>query len=108
MIRKWIEELLAEVGLKLPERKKRVVSVDIETVPYSSGNKFDPARFDNITNWEVRWKSRSGDFSSDVRSEVAGFTSKETATEFAQTLKDAHKMLRNTNRIGIGIYKVTL
>ena len=102
MIRKWINELLAEVGIKLPEKKKKVI--DIESLP-NGKTLFSLENFENMAKWEVRWKSRHGEYSGNVQSEVAAFTNRATAEAFAQTLRDAHKILRNTNHIGIKIEK---
>jgi hypothetical protein len=103
MIKQWFIELLAEVGVKLPEKKKKII--DIETLP-DGRNLFSPDRFQNMAEWEVRWESRHGHYSGNVRSEVAAFTTRATAEAFAQTLRDAHKILRNTVEIKIKVTKV--
>ena len=102
-MRKWIEELLGEVGIKLLEKKKKVI--DVESLP-DGRTLFSMDRFENLAEWEVRWESRNGDYSGDVKSEVAAFTNRATAEAFAETLRDAHKILRNTNRIGIRVERV--
>ena len=46
--------------------------------------------------WEVRWKSRYGDFSGCLRPEVEVFTSKEEAVKFKESLEAAAKLLKYT------------
>jgi len=53
--------------------------------------------------WEVRWRSRHGEYSSDVRDEVEGFTTLELADEFATSLGNAFKLLRHKGK-GIEVY----
>lgn len=44
--------------------------------------------------WEVRWTSRHGGYSHDVRPEVEAFTSKDAAEDFALALNNAWHLLR--------------
>ncbi len=46
----------------------------------------------------VRWKSRVGSYSSDTRTEVEAFPVDKDAQDFAESLRQAHKLLRNTAR----------
>lgn len=55
--------------------------------------------------YTVSWMSRFGDYSSDTNRVYKAFLTKEDAEEFAQSLRDAHKLLRNTNSIKITITK---
>lgn len=51
-----------------------------------------------LETWEVRWQSRSGDFSTDTRPEVATFYSPEEAEAFRLALVAAFKMIRHTGK----------
>ena len=55
--------------------------------------------------WMVYWYARFGDYSSDTRQVSKAFLMKEDAELFAKSLKDAHKLLQNTNNIGVCIEK---
>ena len=44
--------------------------------------------------YEVRWKSRNGDYSGDTKEEVEVFTSRKDAKEFEESLKEAFKILK--------------
>jgi hypothetical protein len=57
----------------------------------------------SVQLWEVRWRSRHGAFSGDLRPEVECFTSEEAADEFATSLRNAFKLIRNTSRDDIGV-----
>ena len=56
-----------------------------------------------IQLWFVRWYSRSGSFSSDMRKEMEAFSSEEAAEEFAESLRAAFKLIRHTsgNRVTV-------
>lgn len=47
--------------------------------------------------WAVRWRSRNGRYSSDIRDEMELFTSKEDAEKFATALREAFKLIRHTS-----------
>ena len=47
--------------------------------------------------WYVRWYSRYGEYSGDVKPEIAVFPDKESAKEFEAELKAAYKLLRHTS-----------
>jgi hypothetical protein len=53
--------------------------------------------------WEVRWRSRHGDFHADTRPEVECFTSEQEAEDFAQALRQAFALIRHRsgNRISV-------
>lgn len=55
--------------------------------------------------YSVSWLSRFGDFHSETKPVYKAFLTKEDAEEFAQSLRDAHKLLQNTNSIKITITK---
>ena len=99
MIRKFITELLAEVGITLPEKKEKP-KVEVTSVP-------DPyvTNYDFAETWEVRWTSRHGDYSGDTKPEVAAFTSRNDAERFAIALKSAFKLIRHTNGTGVVVEK---
>lgn len=55
-----------------------------------------------IETWVVQWESIYGGCSfADVKKRYQSFNNKESAIEFAQRLKEAHKLLRN---IGSHVY----
>ena len=47
--------------------------------------------------WEVRWKSRNGNYYNNTRPEVRVFTNKDDAKEFASALRDAFKLIKHTS-----------
>ena len=47
--------------------------------------------------WEVRWRSRYGQFSSDTQPEVKVFPKEEDAKEFKKALEDAFKLIKHTS-----------
>lgn len=47
--------------------------------------------------WEVRWNSRTGTASWDVRPEVEAFPDEDAARQFALSLKNAYGLLRHTS-----------
>lgn len=51
---------------------------------------------DSIQLWYVRWTSRYGNFFNETESVMEAFTSKEDAEEFAESLKQAFKLIQNT------------
>lgn len=55
------------------------------------GGALKPADF-----WVVRWWGRIGEYSSDVRPEMAIFTSQEDAVRFKALLEDAFRLIRHT------------
>lgn len=69
------------------------------TVPFTNQTK----EVDAVQLWEVRWTSRHGEYSSDVRPEMEGFTSPEEAHEFSDALRNAFKLIRHTSRTTITV-----
>lgn len=62
----------------------------------------DIREVDTIESWMVTWCSRYGSFTyPDPKNEAIVFTEKESAIEFAESLKEANKLLRNT--VGINL-----
>jgi hypothetical protein len=61
------------------------------TMPKSNETKEVPTAY----MWEVRWRSRNGEFYSDTRPEVEAFTTRELADEFVTSLRNAFKLLRH-------------
>jgi len=45
----------------------------------------------------VRWTSRHGSYSHHTRSEMEAFPSEKDANDFAESLRQAHRLLRNTS-----------
>jgi len=58
-------------------------------------------------NWAVRYKSRHGNFSGDTRPEAEFFTNEEDAKAFAEQLKAAFKLVKNTADNYVTITKTT-
>jgi hypothetical protein len=50
-----------------------------------------------VKTWEVRWTSRSGQFHSDTRKELAVFTDETMANHFKQALEDAFKLIKHSS-----------
>lgn len=46
--------------------------------------------------WQVRWTSRHGEFSVDVRTQTELFYTKEAAEEFRRKLEEAFLLIRST------------
>ncbi len=47
--------------------------------------------------WEVRWRSRHGEYSGDTRPELESFLSEAEATAFVKSLENAFKLIRHTS-----------
>tara|TARA_R110000782_G_scaffold214803_1_gene302570 strand:+ start:47 stop:298 length:252 start_codon:yes stop_codon:yes gene_type:complete len=62
---------------------------------------------DFVQTWEVRWTSRHGKYHHDTRPEIRVFTSKEDATLFADALKDAFNLIKNTGDNRVTTHKIT-
>ena len=63
------------------------------TVPSSN----DTRQAEVAQLWEVRWKSRHGEFSHDVQPEMECFLSEKEALKFKEALTDAFKLIRHTS-----------
>lgn len=50
---------------------------------------------DVVECWEVRWYSRHGGYSGDVRQEVRVFPNEDDANTFAEALRDAYALLKH-------------
>lgn len=70
--------------------KKRVAIKEME-IPSS-----EKQQIDAVETWVVRWLSRYGEFSNNVRPECEVFTSFEDAEKFKQALIDAFKLIKHT------------
>jgi len=51
---------------------------------------------ETVQLWQVTWYSRRGRWDSDIEKEYEVFTSEEAANDFAQSLRNAFKLLRFT------------
>ena len=58
-----------------------------------------------VESWSVRWFSRYGSYSGDIREEVEVFINKDEAALFAQSLRDAFKLIRQENKIEVRLIK---
>ena len=47
--------------------------------------------------WEVRWRSRNGEYSGDTRPEMEAFLSLEEAESFKTALVNAFKLIKHTS-----------
>lgn len=52
---------------------------------------------DGVQVWTVRWLSRYGEFSGNVREEVAAFVNEQEAKDFKESIENAFKLLRHTS-----------
>jgi len=98
MIRKFITELLAEVGITLPEKKEKVVESNAILLERRK-------QFHFTETWEVRWASRHGDYSGDTKPEIAAFASREEAEEFGEVLRDSFRLIRHTSGTRVVVQK---
>lgn len=60
-------------------------------------DRHNPVKLEGVETWIVEWNSRTGSYSSDIRSVCQAFTNKADANEFAQSLRQAFKLVRNTS-----------
>lgn len=98
MIRKFITELLAEVGITLPEKKVKVMNDNTSLLEKRKNFRFNQT-------WEVRWESRNGAFSSDTKPEIAAFASKHEAEVFGEVLRESFKLIRHTSGTRVTVQK---
>lgn len=47
--------------------------------------------------WEVRWRSRHGEYHADTQPEIEAFPSRKAAEEFAESLRCAFDLVRHTS-----------
>lgn len=62
-------------------------------------------RTDVIETWVVKWQSRYGNYSGNVKSEFESFTRKEDAELFAKALKEAYEFIKHTSGTQVELYK---
>lgn len=60
---------------------------------------------DAVQLWEVRWRSRHGDYYADTQQEMEAFPSEVEAQRFAIALKNAFKLLRHTSGCHVSVKK---
>jgi hypothetical protein len=60
---------------------------------------------DAVQLWEVRWQSRHGAYSGDVRPEMEAFTSLDEASRFQLALENAFRLIRTTSGTKVFIEK---
>jgi hypothetical protein len=60
-------------------------------------------KLEAIELWEVRWRSRHGEFSGDVRPEMATFTSEKDARVFADSLRAAFRLVRHIGANNVSV-----
>ncbi len=53
--------------------------------------------------WTVEWRSRYGEYSTNLKAEHEAFTDKEEAIEFKEALEYAFKLLRHTSNTEVTI-----
>ena len=71
------------------------------TVPENNETK----QIDVVQTWEVRWRSRHGEYSGDTREQVEVFTDEQAAKDFETALDNANKLLRNTSNTHVSVKK---
>lgn len=71
------------------------------TVPASNEVK----EIEAVQLWEVRWRSRHGDFSGETSPQVEAFPTQELAEEFATALRNAFTLIRHTYGIKVTVQK---
>jgi hypothetical protein len=67
----------------------------------------DKRELKTIQTWTVRWYSRYGQFSGDIREECEVFISEEEANHFAEQLESAFKLLKHTSGTSVKVKKNT-
>lgn len=55
--------------------------------------------------WQVRWRSRFGEYSGETRPEVECFTTNEDAERFAKELRAAMALIRHTSNTRVHVEK---
>lgn len=56
-------------------------------------------------SWVVRWESRYGKYSGDVKPESEIFTTKADAERFAKELREAFKLIRHTSGTKVKVFQ---
>lgn len=72
------------------------------TVPFTNATR----ETDAVQLWEVRWTSRYGEYHYCTKPEMEAFTSPEAADEFAESLRNAFKLIRHTDGTKVTVRKV--
>lgn len=65
------------------------------TVPTTN----DVEEIDTVQTWQVRWLSRHDKWHDSLRPELEVFLSEEAANLFAESLRNAYKLVRNTHEV---------
>jgi hypothetical protein len=65
------------------------------TVPTTN----DVKEVDTVQTWQVRWLSRNDKWHSSLFPELEVFLSEKDANDFADSLRNAYKLVRNTHEI---------
>jgi exopolyphosphatase/pppGpp-phosphohydrolase len=60
---------------------------------------------ESVQVWTVRWKSRYGEFSTNVREEVVAFVDEQEAEDFKKSIENAFNLLRHTSGTTVTITK---
>jgi len=71
------------------------------TVPKTNETK----EVDAVQLWIVKWLSRYDQYSSSTKTEFEAFTDENKANEFAQSLRNAFKLIRHTSDTNVIVYK---
>ncbi len=71
------------------------------TVPATNETK----QVDAVQMWEVRWRSRNGQYYTDTKDELECFPSEAQAKYFAAALKAAFKLIRHTSGTSVSVKK---
>lgn len=79
----------------------RLFTRKLLTVPQTN----ETTQIEVVQLWTVRWVSRNGPYSGDLRQEVEAFTSEADATAFKQSLENAFQLLRHTSGTTVIIIK---
>jgi len=65
----------------------------------------DVKEIETVQLWVVSWWSRHGSYSGDVRKEYEAFTSEDEANKFAESIRNAFRLIRHTNIDGVEVEK---
>lgn len=70
-------------------------------VPISNETK----QVDAVEFWQVQWYSRYGNFHGDIEQENEVFTNEQAAKDFAESIRNAFKLLRFTSGTKVKLFK---
>lgn len=65
----------------------------------------DTQLIEAVQLWEVRWRSRHGQFNSDTRDEIEAFPSEVEAQRFAEALRNAFRLIRHSSGDSVKVTK---